>query len=82
MAVEAYAKQNQSTEFSMVLVDEYDKPICDTLFQLLNQFNKANVVGHCKNYVSFFNACKVVGQSKLKNTVWVTGVLSTCIGSY
>lgn len=75
MAVEAYAEQNQSTEFLMVLVDEYDKPIRETLFQLLNQFSKTNVVGHCKNYVSFFKACKVVGQSKLKNTVWVTGVL-------
>ena len=74
-AVEFYSNKNKAREILMVLVDEYDQPLRETLFLLLYQFDKSDVVRYCPNYVSFFQACKLVGQMKPSyNKVWVTGV--------
>ena len=74
-AVAAYSATNGTDEFLVVLVDEFDRPLRDTLFRMLNQFEKNNVMDQCPHYRSFFSACKVVGQKQKSNKVWVTGVL-------
>ena len=74
-AVALYSDINGTDDFLVVLVDEFDRPLRHTLFQLLNQFEKQDVIAHCKNYISFFTTCKAVGQMAAKNKVWVTGVL-------
>jgi len=77
-AVARYSKTNQTDEFLMVLVDEYDRPVRETLFRLLLSLEtdvKASMVPNCPNYVDFFSACKVVGGKLPGNRVWVTGVV-------
>ena len=74
-AVNLHSTETRTEDFLVVLVDEFDRPLRHTLLELLNQFEKQDVIAHCKNYVSFFTTCKAVGQMNGKNKVWVTGVL-------
>eukprot|EP00546_Thalassionema_frauenfeldii_P001440 CAMPEP_0178932474 /NCGR_PEP_ID=MMETSP0786-20121207/22631_1 /TAXON_ID=186022 /ORGANISM="Thalassionema frauenfeldii, Strain CCMP 1798" /LENGTH=381 /DNA_ID=CAMNT_0020609757 /DNA_START=188 /DNA_END=1335 /DNA_ORIENTATION=- len=74
-AVKDYSEEQGTKEFFMILVDEYDQPLRDTLFELLlDQPCKEDVVKFCPNYVSFFSILKSVGQIS-GNSVWVTGVV-------
>mmetsp|Transcript_14029 Transcript_14029/g.21417 ORF Transcript_14029/g.21417 Transcript_14029/m.21417 type:complete len:235 (+) Transcript_14029:233-937(+) len=55
-AVKDYSEEQGTKEFFMILVDEYDQPLRDTLFELLlDQPCKEDVVKFCPNYVSFFS---------------------------
>lgn len=77
-AVFKFSKINHTNEFLVVLVDEYDEPLRNTLMFLLeqiDQFDRSTVIDFCPHYVSFFRACKTVGQALPENKVWVTGVL-------
>ena len=77
-AVIKFSKINQTNEFLVVLVDEYDEPLRNTLMFLLeqiDQFDEKTVIDFCPHYMSFFKSCKTVGQALPENKVWVTGVL-------
>ena len=78
LAVKTYSKTNKTEEFLVVLVDEFDRPLRETLFLLLadtSGFDKFRVTEYCPHYISFFDSCKVVGQTSAGNKVLVTGVL-------
>ena len=75
-AVKKKSKVNKTNEFFVVLVDEYDRPLRETLFRLLmHSAIKSTVTAYCPHYVSFFSACKSVGEMLPGNRVWVTGVV-------
>eukprot|EP00977_Amphora_coffeiformis_P012552 scaffold3127_cov117-Amphora_coffeaeformis.AAC.1 len=73
-AVKTYSEFNKTEEFLVVLVDEYDRPLRETLFRLLAETDgdtKSEVTAHCRNYTH----AKYVGQASSLNKVLVTGVL-------
>ena len=73
-AIEEYSTTNVRKEGFMVLVDEYDRPLRETLFHLFENSTKSAVAPHCPHYISFFNTCKSVGEVS-GNMVWLTGVV-------
>lgn len=75
-AVEGYAEASATGTFLVVLVDEFDRPLRDTLLRILdNEFQQVEIKNHCPNYRNFFSSCKAAGQSQQLNRVLVTGVL-------
>lgn len=77
-AVTDYSEGHGTAEFFVVLVDEYDHPLREILFELLlDKPSKKDVVKFCPNYVSFFQSCKSVGQISSKNKVYTC--CSKCI---
>jgi hypothetical protein len=73
----------------LVLVDEYDKPIHDVLFGLLDTNPdtpalRATLQQNFDHYVNFFDNCKSLRSLKVDIKTWVTGIspvgLSLIIG--
>ena len=76
-------KSNDPHAFLMILVDEYDKPLADVLFDMLfpdqrsdKPFSAEDIRKVCGHYVSFFTACKMILQDMAtpNNQIWLTGV--------
>jgi hypothetical protein len=61
----------------LILVDEYDKPVRDVLFDRIGakMHNVRNALKQqYSNYVSFFDNCKSASTLNIKIKTWVTGI--------